>query len=297
MDTQVSTPHSGRARATQAPIVAGVDTRGRSASAVVWAAEEAERGGRPLRLVTVRESRHARAGTEGTHGLAGLARRLTLSDVQYVAVAGDPTDVLLHEAQEAALLVVGRRGLGHAERLMVGRTSLAVAGRSPVPVVVVPELWVQPSMSSAPVVVGLAPADPAPEGAARLERDAPVLSYAFERAARLRVPVIVVCAWQAPLAYAWSPPDVTDWSARHEAALNDRLRPWRARYPDLEVVDRSVAKTAERALLDASPVSQVIVVGQHRGSSRGGLSLGSTTRGVLHRVTRPVAVVPVEDRC
>jgi nucleotide-binding universal stress UspA family protein len=90
---------------------------------------------------------------------------------------------------------------------------------------------------------------------------------------------------------------VTYGRAPHDPGQTDRPRRWRGRYPDLEVVDRSVAKTAERALLDASPVSQVIVVGQHRGSSRGGLSLGSTTRGVLHRVTRPVAVVPVEDRC
>jgi nucleotide-binding universal stress UspA family protein len=161
-------------------------------------------------------------------------------------------------------------------------------------VVVVPEPWIQPSMSTAPVIVGVASpllsnghvAAPGPETA--------VLGHAFDRAARLRVPLIVVCAWEIPSLCAWSPSEVAAWRGRHEAALDELLEPWRERFPELEVVARCVAEESEQALIDASRVSQLIVVGRHRGSHSKGLTLGGTTRGVLHRATRPVAVVPVE---
>jgi nucleotide-binding universal stress UspA family protein len=127
VDTKVSTSHPDSSKEIIAPILVGVDTRGRSTSAVVWAAEEADRAGRPLRLVTVNEGPDGSEDPQAAHGLVTLARRLTLAEVQHVALAGSPADVLLEEAARASLVVVGRRGLVPAKRLLVGGTSLVVS--------------------------------------------------------------------------------------------------------------------------------------------------------------------------
>jgi nucleotide-binding universal stress UspA family protein len=285
--TQSSATQHSDSTVTTRPLVVGVDAGGRSASAVVWAAEEAERTGTPVRLVTAVASHPTPAGHEeaANHGLAALARRLTLSELDQQEVVGRPVEVLLDEAVDAAMVVVGQRGAGPAQRLMVGSTSIAVAGRSPVPVVVVPEEWMQPSMSAAPIVVGVS----TDEG----DRDEVVLAFAFERAERMRVPLIAVSSHDVPALAAWSPVDLEVHHSRCLEALYLRLRPWQDRYPDLEVVVRSVAERPEQAVLDASHVAQLMVVGRHPSTHFAGFSPTSTTRAVLHHAARPVAVVPV----
>jgi nucleotide-binding universal stress UspA family protein len=56
------------------------------------------------------------------------------------SVPGDPVEGLLRLAREetAALLVVGSRGLGAADAVLLGSTSAALAASAPVPVVVLP---------------------------------------------------------------------------------------------------------------------------------------------------------------
>ncbi len=293
MDTEVSTSHPARSKESSAPILVGVDARGRSTSAVVWASEEAERTKSPLRLITVHEGAAGTEDPQATHGLAALARRLTLSDVQYVAAAGSPTEVLLEQAQGASMLVVGRRGLVPAQRLLVGSTSLALSGRSPVPVVVVPEPWIQPSLSSAPVLVGVTAIDLTRDDDEDPTRESAVLAFAVERAARLRVPLIVVSAWEVPSLYSWSPADVAACRERYDDALERLMAPWREQHPDLEVVTRSVAEPPAQALTEASKICQLVVVGQHLGPHLGRIGVGSTTAHVLDHATRPVAVVPL----
>jgi nucleotide-binding universal stress UspA family protein len=291
--TQVSTPHAVDPHDPDAPIVVGVDDDGRSTSAVVWAAEEAEETTRPLRLVTVRDSGPGTEDPQATHGLAALARRLTLADVSFLVVTGSPTAALLDESERASLVVLGRRGLGSAQRLLLGSTSLAVAGRSSAPVVVVPERWIQPSMSSSPVLVGVSAPDLTSGDASDPARESAVLAFAVQRASRLRVPLIVVSAWELPAAYSWSPADMHAGRARYADALEALLAPWRDEHPDLEIVTRSVTGLPAEALLDASWVSQLVVVGQHLGHQVGRLTVGSTTGHLLGHATRPVAVVPL----
>jgi nucleotide-binding universal stress UspA family protein len=293
VDTKVSTSHAHTSQQPDRPIVVGVDDDGRSTSAVVWAAEEAERTSRPLRLVTVHDGPADAEDPQATHGLAALARRLTLTEVSFHVVSGTPTAALVDESEGASLVVLGRRGLRSAQRLLVGSTSLAVSGRSKAPVVVVPEPWIQPSMSSAPVVVGVSPPELTGTDHPEPTRDSAVLAFAVERASRLRVPLIVVSAWELPAAYAWSPADVHEWRGRYSEALEALVAPWREQHPDLEVVTRSVTGLPQQALLDVSRVGQLIVVGQHLGHQLGRLSVGSTTAGVLNHASRPVAVVPL----
>ena len=293
--TRTSTSRGTVPHAGSGPIVVGVDPTGRSTSAVLWAAEEAERTDRPLQLVSVYPSESEAADHAPMRSdLAGVARRLTFSDMAYEVRFGSPTDVLLDAAADGCLLVVSRRADSGIQRRLLGSTSMTVAGRSLVPVVVAPEPWLQPSMASSPVVVGVETRRFLPDTQARRAADADreVLDFAFERADQLRVPLIVVHAFEIPGLTGWSVQDVAACRHRYEEMLQERLQPWRDTYPDVEVAPRCVPETPRQALLDAARVAQLTVLGRHSGGQLRGTQLGSTTRAFLFRAEQPVAVVP-----
>jgi nucleotide-binding universal stress UspA family protein len=76
-----------------------------------------------------------------------------------------------------------------------------------------------------------------------------------------------------------------------EAVTHDRLdgalAPWRARYPDVGVVEQTPRGHPVGALAECSGRAALLVVG----SSRRGLRLGSVGHGVTHHADCPVAVV------
>jgi len=274
-------------------ILVGVDTRGRSASALVWAVEEAERNGSALTLITARPTPGGDHDPMGQHDLAALARRLTLADIRTREVVGQPVEELLRAALDVDLLALGCRSMRPAQRMVVGSTSHAVARWSPVPVVVVPETWTQPSMAADPILVGLRPSPR--DTAVTDDPDREVLDFAFARAAALQVPLVAVSAWEVPTGLAWCADEIDRVRSGYHDALQERLRPWRTSHPEVEVVSRSVAEEPHQALLDGSRVAQLVVVGRHHTRALSG-QLGSTARGVLRRSTRPVAVVPAGPR-
>ena len=59
-------------------------------------------------------------------------------DVETVVREGAPASMLLEEAQDADLLVVGSRGLGGFRGLLLGSVSQQCAHHAPCPVVIVP---------------------------------------------------------------------------------------------------------------------------------------------------------------
>jgi nucleotide-binding universal stress UspA family protein len=274
-------------------IVVGVDINGRSASAVVWAVEHAEHDRSRLTLVSVRPTERREHDPVGVHDLGALARRLTLTGVQQREVVGDPVAVLLDAAAKADLLVVGCRTMQPSHRMIIGGTSRPVVRWSPVPVVVVPEGWIQPNMATAPVLAAVRPAGT--DGATDDHLDVEVLDFAFTRAVALKVPVVVVSAWEVPYLQAWSIRDVDRFRAEQGAALENRLVAWRDRFPNVEVVARGMAEGAADAILDLSSIAQLVVMGRHHARSLSGL-LGSTASHVLNHSTRPVAVVPAGSR-
>lgn len=281
-------------------IVVGVDPRGRSTSALVWAVEEAERAGTLLTLVSARRQPAGRDVPAAAHDAGSLARRLTLTDVETRQVLGDPVEALLRAAADADLLTLGCRSMHPTRRMLLGSTSQAVARWSPVPVVVVPEAWLQPQLATAPIVAGVRPVEsglpPAPRDAARdRDPDREVLDFAFARAATLRVPVTVVSGWTVPGVYAWSPEAVERLGARHQRHLEARLAPWRRSHPDVEVQALSRPQQPDQAILDAARSAQLIVVGRHHSATLSGL-LGSTAHRLLQHTTRPVAIVPAGSR-
>jgi nucleotide-binding universal stress UspA family protein len=246
-----------------------------------------------LTLVSARSTERREHDPMGEHDLGALARRLTLTGVRQVEVVGDPVAVLIEEATKADLLVVGCRTMLPAHRMVVGSTSRPVVRWSPVPVVVVPEAWMQPSMATSPVLAAVRPVDD--DAVQDDDTDSEVLDFAFTRAAALKVPLVVVSAWQVPHLYAWSPADVSRIQATYATALRTRLEPWRDRYPEVEVVSRVVAEKPADAILDMSSIAQLVVVGRHHARALSGV-LGSTTSHLLYHSTRPVAVVPSGSR-
>lgn len=293
MSTHVSPSARAHAEQDHRSIVVGVDHRGRSVSAVVWAVEEAERTGSSLRLVSATTHEPTGRPSPVQHDVAALARRLTVRQLEHRDVVGHPVDVLLEASAGGDLLVVGCRSVHTPQRLVLGSTSRAVACWAPVPVVVVPEAWMQPSMAAAPIVVGIrstAAHDDPVHGS-----DEEVLTFALLHARRLRVPMVVVSAFEPPYLSTWSPTDLKSLQASQDAALHARLAPWRDSNPELEIAATAVMAPADRAIVDASRLGQLTVVGRHHAGTLTGL-LGSTVRGVLNGVATPVAVVSAGTR-
>jgi len=84
---------------------------------------------------------------------------------------------------------------------------------------------------------------------------------------------------------------LVDWAAvraDEERVLAEALAGWRDKDPDVEVREVVVRDRPARALVAAAMTAELLVVG-HRARR----APGSTTHGVLHRATCPVAVVPL----
>lgn len=269
------------------PLLVGVSPDGRSASAVVWAVQEAEQTGQLVRLVTAVEGSECQPVEKNGHDLSVLARRLALGQVQSQRVVGPVAPTLIEAAADAGLVVIGRRSMGRVARAITRGTSAQVIARSAVPVVVVPEAWIQPRFAVAPIVLGLSP--DVGEGQ---DPDAPALAFAFARADNLRVPLTIVCAWQIPAGLAYDAEATALFEQGAREALEIRLEPWLERFPEVRTSLSCGAVTPETALLRASRHAQLIVVGRTRAHGLGRHGLGSTVRGLLQRTECPVAVVP-----
>lgn len=281
---------------TRPAVVVGVDGSERNEAAIAYAVAEAVAQDRPLLLVTAVDYGGPVLDSVGTvadhyHGMLAELRERIVDEhdgltVRTEARSGHTVGTLLTNTGDEDLLVVGKRGLGPVRRLLVGSTSIRVAGWSPVPVIVVPGGWEAVERTDGPVVVGIDP-DRGHDAALR---------FAFERAQRAGVGVRVVYAVDMELvlvvgAGAVSSADVHDWEVRSVAAIEEALKPIREEFPDVpvEIVhDRGHAATV---LHEQSTDAQLVVLNrQHRGPSAWGL--GRVAREVLHEAELPVAIVP-----
>jgi nucleotide-binding universal stress UspA family protein len=129
-------------------IVVGIDGSEHSAAALRWAIDEAELRGARVRAVLAwsflgQGHTNLGVGTTDETARAELDRCVAevagdrASLVDPVTVNDLPIPALLEQAQDAALVVVGSRGVGGVKGLLQGSTSRTVVERSPVPVVVV----------------------------------------------------------------------------------------------------------------------------------------------------------------
>ncbi|MFF4805596.1 universal stress protein [Streptomyces sp. NPDC001351] len=294
-------------------IIVGLDGSSESRAAAEWAAREAKLRGLPVKLVQVWEpvpAPMAQAPLLGaeTHqhwteripreSADGLRLRHPGVEVSTDQLTGRPAEALVDAAKDADMLVLGSRGLGGIGGFLVGSVGLAVVAHTERPVVLVrageqaadehemDEAGI-PSAATAfrPVVLGLDVAGP----------DETLLGFAFEAAARRSVPLRVVHAWNPPPYYAYGmalEPAVEREMAKGDAVmLTEVLRPWRQKYPDVEVVEQSHYGSPSLLLIEASREASLVVVGRRVRRSSAGAHIGTVTHAVLHHSTAPVAVV------
>lgn len=280
-------------------IVVGVDGSERNRAAVAWAAELAAATGRPLDLLAVLDDYdfplpHHRPSADDEiewSVLNRLAHEVTAEHpgltVRRRVEPGGSVKGLVDHADDQHLLVVGKRGLGAFARILAGSTSIGVAGRAQVPVVVVPDTW-DPGSATGDVLVGVA-VD---------ETQTPALRFAFTAAQRHGAGVRVVHAVDPHPQLTWEPVVAEVVFRELDEDRTDELEtlagPLLEEFPDVPVEITSARGNPGNVLLDEGATSRLVVLGRRRSGVLGGFPLGSVARGVLHHAEVPVAVVPNE---
>jgi nucleotide-binding universal stress UspA family protein len=282
-------------------VVVGVDGSDEALRAVRWAAVEARRCGLPLRLVHAMawvvdpELERAARGDFYAELLnqararvakaAALAREVEPDLVVEEEVSpGYQVDVLAEQARLAGMLVLGDRGLGRFEELMIGSTAVGLAAQAPCPVVVVRGREIDADgAATLPVVVGT---DGSPTSA-------PALAWAFAAAARRAVSLIAVRTRPELLADPAMAALLDRGAVERDerARLGAELATWSARYPDVTVESEVSQEPPVRRLARLSERAQLVVVGSRGRGEFAGLVLGSVSHALLHRAACPVAIV------
>ncbi|MFG2549407.1 universal stress protein [Streptomyces sp. NPDC048581] len=124
----------------------------------------------------------------------------------------------------------------------------------------------------------------------REHADGVVLDFAFDAAARRATRLRVVHGWNAAPSPWVGETDQPVMEA--EGILTETLRPWREKFPGVEVAEEAVVGRPGAHLADASRDGSLVVLGRRRRHALVGPHIGLVTHEVLHRATAPVAVVP-----
>ncbi|MFJ6700144.1 universal stress protein [Streptomyces sp. NPDC091272] len=282
-------------------ITAGLDGTDHALAAADWAAQEATRRGASLRLVHAWVWRATDVGYVGDRpaeerwvrnvldeAKARVAKQHPHLDVTTELLAQDPVPTLVTEVARAEMLVLGSRGYGAFAGHLVGSVSLQVLRQASGPVVMVREPGGDGAAQPPEVVIGVQ--DLGNDGDA-------VLGFAFTVAAERGATLRVVHAWSVPTALAWSPgalylaEEANGLAELNKGLLADTLKPWRVKYPQVEVAEQVEIGSASGVLLSHSGSADLVVVGRRRHGERV-RRLGPVTHAVLHHARAPVAVVP-----
>jgi nucleotide-binding universal stress UspA family protein len=281
---------------TTRPVVVGVDGQPGSAGALRYAVAEARRHHAPLRLVhvvpaflslgpAVPLSDLHRIGQEVLDQAARTARELDPDlDVASVIAHGDRRDGLVHAADGAQLVVVGRETRRGLDRVLTGTVTAGVATHAPCDVVVVPSFWVDEPHRS-PVVVGLKSEHNSHE----------LLAEAFAEASARDALLVVVTAWQLADPYfdrIEARTNARVWEAEGQRVVAEITADWRTVYPDVSTETRIVHGPAARVLLEASEGSDLLVISRHRLALSPFGRLGAVGHDLLRLSDVPVHVVP-----
>ncbi|MEU9126919.1 universal stress protein [Kitasatospora sp. NPDC048540] len=279
------------------PVIVGVDDPESAGAAVDWAADEARSRGMRLHLVhawlwepdQAPESLDARAARhKGEEALRVVAERAAARhpglEVSSGVVDASPREALVALSAEAGVLVLGSRGSGGFQGLLVGSTSLHVTAHAACPVVVV-------RATAAEAVDGIA------VGVEGREPSDDILAFAFDSARRRGLPLRAIHAWSYPLVLGPGHALPPVYESGHVVAEEQRLLAevmagWQEKYPDVPVEEDAVRAGPARHLVALSKTHQLVVVGRH-GTPEGPFSrLGSVSQAVVHHAHCPVAVVP-----
>jgi nucleotide-binding universal stress UspA family protein len=288
------------------PITAGVDGSQESLAALAWAAREAVRRDRPLRvvhawrvqtpeLIETAVATDADSQAEWVHSAVTEAVGTVTEQHPDLAVTTDViegavADTLVAAAADAEMLVLGSRGHGRIVGFLLGSIGQQVIAEAVRPVVLV-RAGDRPSSEAAgrEIVVGQQ-GDP--------EDSADALRFAFETAAARGATVRVVRAWSLPPVFAYSPgslkllDEAGGLEPYEQKSLAAAVRPFRDRFPDVPVEEHVEMGSASQVLLSVAGTAQLMVVGRRAHRTAVGARIGSVAHGMLHHADCPVAVVP-----
>lgn len=286
-------------------VVVGVDGSEQAGRALEQAVGEARRRGVPLEVVHgLPWVRHLGTGPQYAAPSPGDARDLVESaaaravrfvpglEVLVSPVAEDAAALLVRRSRDAALTVIGTRGLGGFAGLMLGSVSLRVAAHAAGPLLVVrgdlpPE---HNRLRHDTVLLGIADAT-----------DADAAAFAFEEAAARNAKLTVLHAWTyrhftppgEPLTHTGPTREDIARLARSEAEVPEQVvAALREKYPQVRTRIRTVRGSAASILVEASRAADVVVAAAHRRQSPLALRLGPVDHALLHHAHCPVALVP-----
>lgn len=200
--------------------------------------------------------------------------------VNQKVLSGQPTAALVDLTKDADMIVVGRRGLGKAGRLLLGSVSGGLTQHAHCPVAVIhDEDPLIPNPSQAPVVVGI-------DGSPASER---ATAIAFDEASRRGVDLVAVHTW-SDAGYELPDDGWSEVQPEEDMLLAERLAGWRERYPDVTVNRVLRADRPAHVLLEEAAKAQLLVVGSHGRGGFAGMLLGSVGSHVVQSARVPVIV-------
>jgi nucleotide-binding universal stress UspA family protein len=284
------------------PIVAGTDGSEESLRAVDWAAREAELRGAPLRIVAAAAllpRMAARAATvdydlvtdillkERDRALRNAAERAARTApgllIDTDPLPGQPAQAVTESGNGALMLMLGSRGLGAFNALLLGSVSRYAASHASCPVVVIRD-----ETHGIHGLLGV--------GVGDLDNCGDSLTFAFEEASLRHASLLAMHAWHTPQtdisragqAFTFPGSQAAADAARHLTGLLDE---WRAKYPDVQVSQDVVHGHPGRALVGLSARADLVVIGRH--ASHPGLAgPGSVRHALLNHAHGPVVTVP-----
>ncbi len=288
-----------------APVVAGLDGSPVDDGVTDWAAAEAVRSGRPLRLVHAIEPGFQLTPYEAVLGeLPSLSEQMRAVGNDLVAAAaarvaarhpgltidqvvdwGPPAAALVDLSDDAAWLVLGSPERSRLERVLLGSVTRAAVAHARCPVAVVPAGHeVGPPRR---VVVGV-------DGSAGSAR---AVRLAVTTAAAAGGSVTCVLGWTVEVidGVVVTEPDSAHWTAVEERYLrlvHEVADPVAAAHPDVPVQVVVRHGGAAKAVIELAEElgADLVVVGSRGRGGFAGLLLGSVSRTVVERAGTVVAV-------
>ncbi len=282
-------------------VLVGVDGSPESDAAVRWAACEAVLRDLPITLMHVvvpvvvtwpvryLESAYEAWQEENARHVIEQAQKTLLASTPdstapsaraLVRHDGVVTELAAASA-EAAIAVIGSRGMGAVGGAVLGSVSRSLLHHAHCPVTVVKADAAQPIDPTAPVLLGI---DGSPASQAATE-------FAFDAASRRGVELVALHAWSDVGVFPIAGMDWRQYEDEGHEILGERLAGWQEQYPDVTVRRRIVCDRPARWLIDEAERSQLVVVGSHGRGGFGRMLLGSVSTAVAESATVPVTVV------